>query len=275
MYDDFFVASGGKARPNPSAARKGKGKAMPLALKSEQENDEEEEDSPKRPSKVRFHDEVRVKMIKAHGNLASLYHDEDEDDEDEDDLMKWGMELGDDDDDDDNPGYIEDDDQGSDDDEDREEDEEDDHGEGGEEEEGDGFETMERFKDDLFGDEEHSDAAKQGLFLCKRYWNVLAHTDALFPDLSAHQKRQLALQEQISQLEQENIAKKDWTLMGEANSRVRPVNSLLEEDLEFEHNQRVVPVITEDKIKFLEELIKARILEVCFIPVVAWSLTDS
>ena len=50
--------------------------------------------------------------------------------------------------------------------------------------------------------------------------------------------------------------------MGEANSRARPLNSLLEEDLEFEHNQRVVPVITEEKVKTLEEMIKARIIEV-------------
>lgn len=50
--------------------------------------------------------------------------------------------------------------------------------------------------------------------------------------------------------------------MGEANSRGRPLNSLLEEDLEFEHSQRVVPVITEEKVKTLEEMIKARIIEV-------------
>jgi len=52
--------------------------------------------------------------------------------------------------------------------------------------------------------------------------------------------------------------------MGEANSRARPLNSLLEEDLEFEHSQRVVPVITEEKVKTLEEMIKARIIEVRF-----------
>jgi U3 small nucleolar RNA-associated protein MPP10 len=70
------------------------------------------------------------------------------------------------------------------------------------------------------------------------------------------------LKQQIEELEQENIAQKDWTMMGEASSRSRPKNSLLEEDLEFEHRQRVVPVITEEKVKSLEELIKGRILEV-------------
>jgi U3 small nucleolar RNA-associated protein MPP10 len=79
--------------------------------------------------------------------------------------------------------------------------------------------------------------------------------------LSSFAQRQLALKKQIEELELENVGKKDWTLMGEANSRSRPINSLLEEDLDFEHRQRVVPVITEEKVKSLEDLIRARILE--------------
>jgi U3 small nucleolar ribonucleoprotein component len=63
-------------------------------------------------------------------------------------------------------------------------------------------------------------------------------------------------------LEQENIDQKHWTLMGEATSRSRPLNSLLEEDLEFEHASRAAPVITEEKVKSIEDLIKARIAEV-------------
>jgi U3 small nucleolar RNA-associated protein MPP10 len=62
-------------------------------------------------------------------------------------------------------------------------------------------------------------------------------------------------------LEAENIAKKDWTLMGEATSRMRPENSLLEKDLEFERVMKAVPVITEELISSLEGRIKARILE--------------
>lgn len=49
--------------------------------------------------------------------------------------------------------------------------------------------------------------------------------------------------------------------MGEADSRSRPQNSLLEQDLDFEHVQKVVPVITQETIQGLEERIKARILE--------------
>jgi U3 small nucleolar RNA-associated protein MPP10 len=70
-----------------------------------------------------------------------------------------------------------------------------------------------------------------------------------------------SLREQIASLEAENVGKKDWTLMGEASSRARPQNSLLEEDLEFERVMKSVPVITEETVLGLEEVIKARIME--------------
>ena len=76
------------------------------------------------------------------------------------------------------------------------------------------------------------------------------------------------LREEISALEAENVGKKDWTLMGEATSRSRPQNSLLEEDLEFERIMKSVPVITEEVVQSLEERIKARILESRFDDVV-------
>lgn len=85
-------------------------------------------------------------------------------------------------------------------------------------------------------------------------------------DLSAHQKRMAELAEQISALEAENVGAKDWTLMGEATSRSRPKNSLLEEDLDFERAAKAVPVITETTTKTLEDRIKARILEVRMSP---------
>lgn len=50
--------------------------------------------------------------------------------------------------------------------------------------------------------------------------------------------------------------------MGEANAKSRPVNSLLEEDLDFEHRGKQVPVVTEETTKSLEEMIKKRILDV-------------
>jgi U3 small nucleolar RNA-associated protein MPP10 len=79
--------------------------------------------------------------------------------------------------------------------------------------------------------------------------------------MSKHEKRMEALCRQIAELEAENVRKKDWVLSGEADSRVRPQNSLLEEDLEFEQVMKAVPAVTERAVQDLEERIKARILD--------------
>ncbi|PVG04879.1 Mpp10 protein [Serendipita vermifera] len=228
MYGDFFDPPSGDAANSPHRTKAKK--------------DQEESILPRRESKVRFHEEVKVKLIKNRARHSMFDDDmsDDEDDEEEDGLFHSLTELkrqfgaiGDDDDDEEED---EDEEEGE-----KDEDEEDENS--GEDEEDDedeeeGFEAIERMKDDLFADEKPDQS-----------------------DLSTFAQRQLALKKQIEELEQENIAQKDWTLMGEATSRSRPVNSLLEEDLDFEHRQRVVPVITEEKVKSLEELIKARILE--------------
>ncbi|KAK4191124.1 Mpp10 protein-domain-containing protein [Podospora australis] len=77
---------------------------------------------------------------------------------------------------------------------------------------------------------------------------------------SAHERRQAKVAEQIRKLEGELVAKRAWTLAGEAMAVDRPVNSLLEEDLEFEHAGKPVPVITENVSESIEALIKRRIL---------------
>lgn len=69
------------------------------------------------------------------------------------------------------------------------------------------------------------------------------------------------IRDQIAQLEAENVAEKDWMLKGEATSKSRPINALLEEDLDFETVQKAVPVVTDEVVKDLEDRIKARILE--------------
>jgi U3 small nucleolar RNA-associated protein MPP10 len=77
---------------------------------------------------------------------------------------------------------------------------------------------------------------------------------------SAHERRQAKIAEEIRKLEAELVAKRAWTLSGEAAAADRPVNSLLEEDMDFEHVGKPVPVITEEVSESIEELIKRRIL---------------
>ncbi|KAK3342916.1 Mpp10 protein-domain-containing protein [Neurospora tetraspora] len=77
---------------------------------------------------------------------------------------------------------------------------------------------------------------------------------------SAHERRQAKIAEEIRRLESELVAKRAWTLSGEASAQARPMNSLLEEDLEFEHVGKPVPVITEEVSETIEALIKRRIL---------------
>ncbi|EME44511.1 hypothetical protein DOTSEDRAFT_72100 [Dothistroma septosporum NZE10] len=77
---------------------------------------------------------------------------------------------------------------------------------------------------------------------------------------SAHERRKAAIAEEIRKLEAANVAKRDWQLSGEARAIDRPVNSLLEEDLEFERAGKPVPVITAEVSESIEELIKRRIL---------------
>ncbi|UNI15649.1 U3 snoRNP protein [Purpureocillium takamizusanense] len=77
---------------------------------------------------------------------------------------------------------------------------------------------------------------------------------------SALERRQAKLAEEIRKLEAASVAKREWALSGEAQAADRPMNSLLEEDLDFEHVGKPVPVITPEVSEGIEELIKRRIL---------------
>lgn len=77
---------------------------------------------------------------------------------------------------------------------------------------------------------------------------------------SSHQKRTAALASEIRRLEAAAVAKRDWTLTGEARAADRPLNSLLESDLDFERVGKPVPVITNEISEDIEALIKRRIL---------------
>jgi U3 small nucleolar RNA-associated protein MPP10 len=123
----------------------------------------------------------------------------------------------------------------------------------------DAREVMGRFKEDLFADDEEEEVENdQRMSSSFLDYGV----ECSYSAMSTFEKRQKALADQIAQYEQEAVGPKDWTLLGEASSRARPENSLLEEDLDFEHVRKATPVITEEVVKSLEELIKKRILDV-------------
>ncbi|OCK80891.1 Mpp10 protein [Lepidopterella palustris CBS 459.81] len=104
---------------------------------------------------------------------------------------------------------------------------------------------------DLFGDSDGSDLDGD-----------LSELDPADPKSrrSTHERRQAKLAEEIRQLEAANVAKRDWTLSGEARAADRPINSLLEEDLDFERVGKPVPVITVETSEDIEALIKRRII---------------
>jgi len=79
-------------------------------------------------------------------------------------------------------------------------------------------------------------------------------------NLSSHEAAQLALREEIRRLEAANVAPKNWSLTGETVAPRRPMNSLLEEDLDFERAGKPVHVVTADINESIEELIKRRIV---------------
>eukprot|EP00055_Hartaetosiga_balthica_P009660 m.39034 g.39034 ORF g.39034 m.39034 type:complete len:529 (+) comp6833_c0_seq2:119-1705(+) len=79
--------------------------------------------------------------------------------------------------------------------------------------------------------------------------------------LSKFEKQQLEMREEIRKLEEENLAKKPWQLLGEARAGERPENSLLEEYVDFENLTVPAPETTEEATKTLEDMIKQRIVD--------------
>jgi U3 small nucleolar RNA-associated protein MPP10 len=204
---------------------------------------------------------------KGKGKAAARRRDEDEMDLDEDEMMEVSDEE------DEEHGDEQEDD------EEEEDDDEDDEEEG--DEEMDDEEEEEAFgarkgKTDLFADDDEAEETDAGTSSSVRTpRGVHSQSDLLRPILlalssapqSTHAKRLAALNAQIASLEAENAGPKQWALAGEASSRARPLNAVLEEDLEFDTVGKQVPLVTEEKVKNLEEKIKQRILEVCLLPI--------
>lgn len=70
--------------------------------------------------------------------------------------------------------------------------------------------------------------------------------------------------DEIEQQENQNISEKPWQQQGEVFSWKRPKNSLLEEDLTFDHAAKPKPIITEEVTTDLEDIIINRIISGIF-----------
>lgn len=81
---------------------------------------------------------------------------------------------------------------------------------------------------------------------------------------SSHEKQRARIADEIRRLEAANVAKKEWMVAGEAKAAQRPINSLIEEDLDFERIGKPVPVVTNETSEDIEELVKRRILAMEF-----------
>ena len=194
--------------------------------------------SPPRTAQVRFHDQVRVRPIKKaksqslagflmDGDDEEAANEEEGEDEDEETEGEEGEEEEDEEEDDEEE-------------EDEEEGEEDEAEEADDDMEGDAAEaTAGRVAQDLFAEEEQEAPSS----------------------MSRYEQHQAELAEEIARYEDENVREKDWVLMGEASTRQRPVNSLLEEDLEFERTAKAAPVQTHEHGEGIEAMIKRRILD--------------
>ena len=194
--------------------------------------------SPPRTAQVRFHDQVRVRPIKKakSQSLAGFLMDgDDEEDaneeEGEDEEEEKEGEEGE---------EEEDEEEDDEEEEDEEEGEEDEAEEADDDMEGDAAEaTAGRVAQDLFAEEEQEAPSS----------------------MSRYEQHQAELAEEIARYEDENVREKDWVLMGEASTRQRPVNSLLEEDLEFERTAKAAPVQTHEHGEGIEAMIRRRILD--------------
>lgn len=112
--------------------------------------------------------------------------------------------------------------------------------------------------EDDFDDEARSNRFQKDLFADADDGNDMSQLN-----LSTHAKRQATIRAQVEQLEKENIAAKEWMYIGEATAKDRPKNSLLEatEEIEVERSAKPIPVVTEERTRSLEDIIKQRIID--------------
>ncbi|KAM3131914.1 hypothetical protein pb186bvf_015937 [Paramecium bursaria] len=89
--------------------------------------------------------------------------------------------------------------------------------------------------------------------------------DSVFDDMREDQMEQAEeFDEEIQQLENKIVAQKDWQMKGEVNSKQRPINSLLEQDLDFNINRAKIQEAVEQVTSKIEDLIKQRVKDDLF-----------
>lgn len=236
-YEDFFDPV-----PHKSTASTSRPSQAPAAASP-----------PTRKTLVRFHEQVRVRPIKrAKSRPSAGLIGNGEDDLDEEDSF-------------DEPENEEVDEEEDDEEKDDEDDEEKDEGE--EEEEEDDMEEVDL--DDNAEEEEESlnnmeedDEALADATASRVAQDLFAdEAEDVDTPQSTHERHLAQLAEEIARYEEENVQQRDWTLMGEASTRERPTNSLLEEDLEFERTAKAAPIQTQEHAEGIEAMIKRRILD--------------
>nr|CBX25344.1 hypothetical_protein [Oryza brachyantha] len=114
-------------------------------------------------------------------------------------------------------------------------------------------------------EEEYGAGAKQGKKKKRKNWMEEESDEEDEEDLDEDEddgdeedKACLKMRAKIEDIEKANLEPSTWTMQGEVNASSRPKNSALEVDLDFEHNVRPAPVITEEVTASLEEMIKKR-----------------
>ncbi|KAJ3594286.1 hypothetical protein NHX12_006617 [Muraenolepis orangiensis] len=81
---------------------------------------------------------------------------------------------------------------------------------------------------------------------------------------SSFEKRQEKMAEKIRELETVALSDKPWQLAGEATAQIRPENSILAENVDFDQTSRKAPAITEETTLQLEDIIRQRIKDQVF-----------
>uniref|UniRef100_A0A0K8T5B9 U3 small nucleolar ribonucleoprotein protein MPP10 n=1 Tax=Lygus hesperus TaxID=30085 RepID=A0A0K8T5B9_LYGHE len=127
-------------------------------------------------------------------------------------------------------------------------------------------------EDGLFGednpeeDAESENSRLSGEGLEDENWDEVeaADTTKVEGPLSSYERSRKKMNEEIRKMEEKQLQEKPWQMKGELDASVRPVNSLLEEVLEYDMTQRPAPVITEEVTLRLEDVILKRIKDKAF-----------